>query len=231
MEPKSPFEVKKVAKIVESKEVDNLVECISTLELSAKEIGQGRNAVVYAAEGTVYENVCLKRIRNKPEVLANTIDEEHKFQIEAKNVGVRTPLSLVSLETQNGIYLIMERVNGPTAAAVASDPRLAPENFNYSEFCKALDAEIQKLHTAGIYHRDLHGGNVMIDANDGLPWIIDYGTAVHGTGGEMTYDEYASVYDPVSGRYEQRQRFYRDDLESVRKIKANLRVAEKRPIS
>lgn len=223
MKAERPFEIKKVQKIVESKETERLIECLQNLEVNATQIGEGRNAIVYVAEGAAFENVCLKKIRPKPELLANTIDQEHQFQIDAKKAGVRTPLSLVSIESDKGIYLIMERVIGPTAMQVSDDPRLAPPNFDYKTFCEALKLEIQKLHKARIYHRDLHAGNVMIDKNDGLPWIIDYGTAIISDGGDLTYNAFASVYNPLTGRYDECERNYRDDNESVKKICIGLR--------
>lgn len=224
----NPFEIHHVARIVESKETESLMECLATLELKAVSIGEGQNAEVFAAEGTPFEKVCLKKAKKNPRILCNSIDEEHKFQALARKAGVRTPLSLISLETNQGKYFIMERVNGVTVDELSKKPALLPKNFNYETFCRSLEENVEKMHAAGIYHRDLHKQNIMVDEN-GLAVILDYGTATLGTGSDFTYEESVLEYDPIAGRYGQSFSYFKDDIGMMKKSMALLRCYKEKP--
>ena len=74
----------------------------------------------------------------------------------------------------------------------------------------------------GIYHRDLHYSNVMID-EEGLPVIIDFGTATEGSGSDFTYEESVSMYDEKKGRYSLVNGYFKDDLVMVKNIKEGIK--------
>ncbi len=222
MEHIQPFEMRKVRKIVETKETEALLECINSLEIHAESIGEGGNAEVFAIEGGQFSKVCLKRIKEKQQLICNSIDEENKFQGKAREAGVRTPLALISIDTDKGSFLIMERVDGCTVEQAIQDPSQLPENFSYQIFANDLDDQILKMHNAGIYHRDLHVRNVMIN-NQGMPVIIDFGTATEGTGSDFTYEQLATVYNQKTGKYDQVSGVFKDDLQMVRSLKSALR--------
>ncbi len=221
MEEIKPYNIEKVAKIVESKETMRLLNCLQTLELHAVSIGEGGNADVFVAEETPFKKVCLKKIKQKPQILSNDIDQEHKYQIMAREAGVSTPLPLISFEAEGKKYLIMERVDGHTILEVLEKPSLLPKKFDFAVFSKALDDSIKKMHDSGLYHRDLHSKNVMIN-KAGMPVIIDFGTATVGSGSDFTYEESVSMYNPTSDRYEQKTGYFKDDLMMVRNLKASL---------
>lgn len=215
--------IEKIEKVIDSSEsVQKLIECIKSLELKAVSIGEGGNAIIYAMPGTAFEKVCLKKIKKNPQILYNNIDEEHDFQILAKKVGIRTPFSLLSIKTNDDEYLVMEKIEGNSVGEIIKNPKLLPQNFNPSVFCDSLDDQIKKMHSAGMYHRDLHDNNIMIDKK-GLPVIIDFGTATMGTGSDFTYEESVSMYDRDKGRYFLANGFFKDDLEMVRNIKSSIR--------
>lgn len=222
MENINPLEIRKVQRIVESRETEALVECLSRLELHAEVIGEGGNAEVLAIEEGQFSKVCLKKIREKPQMVCNSIDRENELQGKAQAAGVRTPLALISLETEKGTFFIMEKVNGYNVEEVISNPSRLPESFNFETFCRELDAQISTLHNAGIYHRDLHIRNVMIN-EEGLPVIIDFGTATEGTGSDFTYEELATVYNAKTNRYDTVSGAFKDDLQMVRNLKSALR--------
>ena len=221
MEEIKPYEVKKVAKIVESKETLKLINCLQTLELHATSIGEGGNADVLVAEETPFKKVCLKKIKQKPLILSNDIDQEHKYQIMAREAGVPTPLPLISFETEKEKYLIMERVYGHTILEILEKPSLLSKKYDFAVFSKALDEAIKKMHGAGLYHRDLHSKNVMIN-KDGMPIIIDFGTATIGSGSDFTYEESVSMLNPATGKHEMKTGYFKDDLVMARNLKASL---------
>lgn len=222
MENYKTLTVEKIEKVIDSKNSASLMECIKSLEIKAVPIGEGGNAIVYAALGTAFEKVCLKRIKEKPQIIFNDIEQEHDFQVKAQEAGVRTPLSLLSINTDYGKYLIMERIIGHSVGEIVKDPDLLPKNFDTKKFCESLDEQISKMHKHGIYHRDLHENNVMIDDKDGLPVFIDFGTATEGTGSNYTYSESVSMYDPIKGRYTLAYGFFKDDLMMIRNIKSSI---------
>ncbi|MCX6753181.1 MAG: phosphotransferase [Candidatus Nomurabacteria bacterium] len=214
---KQTFKLEKVQKIVENKATEDLLACLDVLELRAVSIGEGGNAEVLIAEGTPFEKVCLKRIKNKQQILCNEIDEENKFQIKAQEAGVRTPLPLMSLKTDKGDCFLMERIEGYSMKDIIEKPERLPKKFKYNVFFNSLKEQIDLMHKTGIYHRDLHWGNVMVDKK-GLPVIIDFGTAIYGTGSDSTYEESATVYNENLKRYELRSGIFIDDLVSFKNL-------------
>ncbi|MFZ2205794.1 MAG: phosphotransferase [Minisyncoccia bacterium] len=212
------FKLEKVQKIVESKETEDLLYCLDVLEIRAVSIGEGDSAEVFVAEGTPFEKVCLKRIKKNPRVVCNDIDEENDFQIKAQEAGVRTPLPLISLQTDRGPCFLMERIDGHSMKDIIKNPELLPKGFKYDTFFKLLEEQVSIMHKSGLYHRDLHFGNVMIN-KENLPVIIDFGSAVSGSGSDFTYEGEVLVYNERSHRYEQKSGTFKDDLKSISELK------------
>lgn len=217
MEKISPMEVKKVKVLTESKQTNAIVDCIENLGLDIEKIGEGGNADVYAVAGeSDFSQLCLKRIKDAPQIQNQDVDREHKFQIMAKKAGVTTPLSLVSFESEKGAHLIMEKINGYSVKDIARDNDLLPDDFDFKKFEFLLSEEMSKLHGAGIVHRDLNSGNVMINF-EGKPVIIDFGTACEGNpDSEWVYEETVLLKNPNSGKYEVKSGRYINDKESIK---------------
>lgn len=222
MEHINPYEIKKVQKIVESKETEALLSCLNSLEIHAESIGEGGNADVLAIEGGPFSKVCLKKAKEKPQLVCNTIDRENELQGKARSAGVRTPLTLISIETDKGDFLIMEKIDGCTVEQLLMDSTKIPEGFSYEIFTKDLEEQVKRMHDAGIYHRDLHIRNVMVNEK-ALPVIIDFGTATEGTGSDFTYEEIATSYNHSTKRYEQVSGVFKDDLKMVQNLKSAIR--------
>ena len=224
-----PFTIKKIEIIVESIEAQQAEECIKKLEIHFASLGEGGNAVVYFAEGTSFSNIVFKKIKKNPVINFNTIDEENKIQEKVRELGVRTPITLLSFETtDNEEYLVMEKINGYSVKDIVANPSLLPEKFNFKIFCDSLDQQIAKMHNKGglkngIYHRDLHSGNVMIN-QEGLPVIIDFGTSAEGTGSDYTYEEEVEMFNYQKGKYEFVSGYFKDDLIMADNIKSQLKM-------
>ena len=219
-----PLKIENISKLIENEQTEVLEKCIKRREMNAILHKQGGNAEIYISKDRDYKNVCLKKIKERPQILHNDVDNEHKFQIKARQAGVRTPMPLFSIETKDGgKYILMEFIQGETVADVIARPTLLPKNFNYNLFCQTLDSYVEKMHTAGLYHRDLHSKNVMIEKKTGLPVIIDFGTATEGSGSDLTYEESVSLLNPSTNTYEQKNGFFKDDNIMARNLKATLR--------
>lgn len=162
------FKIEKVKKIVDSKESVALSTCVSEYLKMATVIGYGTNAEVLVAEGTLFSKVVCKKIKKKPLMKCNDIDTELEFQVKINEAGVRTPLALISFEINGEEHFLMERIDGYSIGDILKEGKPLPQKFNYNTFFASLEEQITLMHKAGIYHRDLHKGNVMIN-EEGLP--------------------------------------------------------------
>lgn len=221
------FEIKTIKKFIDSVETEKLIECLPEIKLQETPIGEGANAFVFMPEEKSFERACVKKIKKIPLVICNSIDDECKLQLKANNLGVKTPITLFSFTTKDGeMYLVMEKVDGYSIKDILKNPDLLPEKFDCQTFCKVLDEQIFKLHGGntgnGIYHRDLHSGNVMINS-EGLPVIIDYGTAIEGSGSDFTYEGHVEKYNQDTKRYQLDNGYFKDDLEMIKLLKNELK--------
>ncbi len=71
--------------------------------------------------------------------------------------------------------LLMETMDAVSVDDMIMNGQLPPENFRYDDFCRKMDEFVKSIHSNKLYHRDLHGGNVMIDIATGNPVVIDFG--------------------------------------------------------
>ena len=126
MNENKTFKVEHVQRLIESKEAENIIECILKIELHTIPIGEGGNAIIYIPEEESLQTVCIKKGKEKPQIIFNNIDEECEIQRNLKNLGVRTPLTILSFTTEEkGDYFIMERINGSSIKDI-----LTKEYFN-----------------------------------------------------------------------------------------------------
>lgn len=144
-------------------------------------IGTGGMSQVYAATDTLLgREVAVKMLR---EDLALDANFRARFQREAQNSGrLNHPAIVAVYDTgevkQQGIstpYIVMELVHGRTLRdIIRNDGPLAPEVAarDLIPVCQALQAS----HDAGIIHRDIKPGNIMI-TNTGAVKIMDFGIA------------------------------------------------------
>ena len=222
-----PLEIHRIKRLIESKQVEELVECLQKLEMHTESIGLGGNAEVFGIKEGPFSKVCLKKVAKIPQIRCNDIDTETKIQSMARSAGVRIPLALVSFEAGGQEYLIMERIIGNTVGEISASPSKLPENFDPKLFIQKLIQMVERMHNADIYHRDLHTNNVMIDS-EGLPVIIDFGTAIHtpySGGGDYAYEQLAWSYDYKKKNYIETPGIFKDDMVMVNNMKGSIAVA------
>lgn len=205
------FEV--IKKFIENTDPKELAECIKTLEGRAEQIGWGKNADIFAVGDKEYKKLCAKKIKEKPYLLDNRVEEEFAYQQKVRALGVKTPASVAVIKniTTGEEYIIMERIIGVSIGDIVSSEVNAPipEKYDHDRFFEKLKQDLKKMHEDGIYHRDLHMGNVMIDEK-GDPVIIDFGSATIAFSGDddkylqtqvKQYNSEKDRYEVVSGRY------------------------------
>jgi eukaryotic-like serine/threonine-protein kinase len=144
--------------------------------LITEQIGAGGMGVVYKARDTHLDRpVALKIL--PPERVADT-DRRLRFVQEARAASALNHPNIVTIydiDSAEGVYFMaMEYVAGETL-----DRRIGRKGMPIRE---ALDCAIQvadalgKAHSAGIIHRDIKPGNIML-TGDGRVKVLDFGLA------------------------------------------------------
>lgn len=107
--------------------------------------------------------------------------------------------------------LAMELLDAVSVRDILDGREEMPEHFDISSFCSKLEHFFEKMHQKGIYHRDVHSGNIMIGRKHGEPYVIDFGTAT-----------YSNVEDAYRGSYRGSQTPFRDDMFGLRLVRSDL---------
>lgn len=185
-----PFEI--LEKYAEKINFDTeaFLKCLKGKLENGSEIGTGQCAdvIIFSPEDG-FGDVCVKKIKEYPEVKINDIDQEVMFQKQVEQAGVRVPKSLFSLKRGIEKYIAMERIKGfslkdATEIHRSSEFFSQAKDFNTEVFFDKLSKSIKKMHEESIYHRDLHAGNVMVEYETGEPVVIDFGSADMFFGGD-----------------------------------------------
>ena len=144
-------------------------------------IGTGGMSEVYVANDTVLgREVAVKMLRHD---LARDETFRERFRQEAHNSGKLNHAAIVAVydtgETdRDGLstpYIVMELVRGQTLRSVIRDGGpMSPAEAARTliPVCEGL----QVSHEAGVVHRDIKPGNIMI-TNTGAPKVMDFGIA------------------------------------------------------
>lgn len=141
-------------------------------------LGQGGMGVVYLAEGPGGEQVAVKMIRGER---LDDAGYRRRFRREAeilRRVAESAPFCTVGI-VGSGVdgdraYLVTEYVDGPDLAVrVRRSGPLAGEEL--VELGVGIAAALQAMHGAGVVHRDLKPGNVLLTPTG--PKVIDFGIA------------------------------------------------------
>ncbi|MDQ1674152.1 MAG: eukaryotic-like serine/threonine-protein kinase [Frankiaceae bacterium] len=144
-------------------------------------LGHGGMAEVYrAADTRLGRDVAIKVLRND---LARDPTFLSRFRREAQAAAsLNHPMIVAVYDTgqDNGVtpplpYIVMEYIKGPTLREVLqSEGRITPQRASeiVAEVCSALEYS----HRAGIIHRDIKPGNVMLTV-DGAVKVMDFGIA------------------------------------------------------
>ncbi len=141
-----------------------------------KKLGQGGMGVVYLADDLVLGRKAAVKILSAD--YSDNPDFRARFRREAQTGAALNHPNIVTIyevgEFEQGAFIAMEYVDGESLAVLIAREQLY--------FKKALEITIQicqglqKAHQAGIIHRDIKPGNIMID-REGQVKILDFGLA------------------------------------------------------
>lgn len=145
--------------------------------VAIERIGTGGMAEVYRARDELLgREVAVK-------VLSERLSQDRafveRFRREAQAAANLNHPNIVSLydygSTDSSSYIVMELIDGPSLAEVlSSDGRLTPERA--AEIGADVAQALERAHTAGIVHRDIKPGNIMLTST-GQTKVTDFGIA------------------------------------------------------
>jgi serine/threonine-protein kinase len=142
-----------------------------------EELGHGGMGIVYAAEdGRLDRRVALKVLR--PEI-ADSPDRRARFQREARAAAALNHPNIVHLysvdEFEGLLFITMELVQGRSLRELLKTQ--TPLSLSRTlAFASQMAEGLASAHAAGILHRDLKPGNVMVTDTDRVK-ILDFGLA------------------------------------------------------
>jgi len=168
------------------------------------EIGRGGDGYVVVSKNEINNYppvICYKfaitettpRGRNTLEGEAHMQSEFYDFAkgLDASKVGVPMPFYATELGADK--VFAMEKLNAKSVDDILRGMGRVPDWFDLEEFCNQLQDFFDAAHAAGLYHRDMHVGNIMIsqsltEPTDGK-WghVIDFGLSGNGVEGMDPY--------------------------------------------
>ena len=141
-----------------------------------EKIGEGGRGVVYRAlDRKLGRTVALKTL---PAEKLRDPDRLQRFLREARAASALNHPGIVTvhdiLELEDGAYLVLELIEGKTLAELIPEAGLdLPRALRYAT---RIAGAIAAAHDAGIVHRDIKPGNVMVTPADEVK-VLDFGLA------------------------------------------------------
>jgi predicted Ser/Thr protein kinase len=147
-------------------------------------LGRGGMGMVYRARDLeLGETVAIKVLR--PDVARQSVRVEKRFRSEirlARRVRHRNVCSVYGDGVDGGLlYICMELVEGENLARRIRRSGALPPEEAWDVVRQVADG-LRAIHQAGIVHRDLKTGNLMVDA-EGVVRVMDFGIAKHHVAG------------------------------------------------
>ncbi|MEW5975489.1 MAG: protein kinase [Acidobacteriota bacterium] len=139
-------------------------------------LGEGGMGVVYKARDTLLaRTVALKVLSSE---LVNDPEHKRRFVQEAKAVSSLNHPNIVTIydvaTDQGADVIVMEFVAGQTLGELI--PRRGLKLSDALKYAVQMADGLAKAHGAGIIHRDMKPGNVMV-SEEGLVKLLDFGLA------------------------------------------------------
>lgn len=162
---------------------ENWSEIETLLADKSNLLGQGRTAEVCSCGPN--KELCVKIYKKAEQIIGVDFylspDKEASFMDDLRKLGtkVRVPEVIATFDggSDGDSFLVMETLPAVSVDDVLQGRAELPSNFNLAVFRDDLVDFVKAMHEAGVYHRDLHEGNVMIDRETAQAYVIDFGAA------------------------------------------------------
>lgn len=199
---------------------------IDTILRNADEIGRGGDGFVVIDKTEIRNlppEICYKfAIQETTPRGRNTTAGEFQLQelfyqsledIPESKIGV--PMPFYSVEIGDTKMIAMEKLNARSVEDLERGKGHIPDWFDVDEFCDELKKVLAHFHKHGLFHRDMHIGNVMIsqESSEGekIGFIVDFGLSGRGkegmdpyvkevAGETFTYDDDYDIVASARGR-------------------------------
>jgi serine/threonine-protein kinase len=139
-------------------------------------LGEGGMAAVYAVRhNTLGSRHALKLLKIENEGIQRRLVAEGQVQASLRHPNIVSVTDVLIVDGQIG--LLMEHIDGPALDAWLREHR--PSQKDALALFRGILAGVSRAHRAGLVHRDLKPGNVLLDSADGLtiPKVADFGLA------------------------------------------------------
>jgi len=189
---------------IEGVSFDGLKRNIDTVLEHAEEIGRGGDGFVVIDKSEVRglpPEICYKftiqeatpRGRNSIEVETELQEKFYRAAGRLPNSKIGVPAPFYAVEIGINKVIAMEKLHARSVDDILHGAGSLPEGFDVDIFCDELAAFLDHVHQQGLYHRDMHFGNIMITQRKDLVsqgfwgYVIDFGLSVEDQTGLEPY--------------------------------------------
>ena len=148
-----------------------------------EELGKGAFGTVWKARDTKLDRIVAIKIPRKDQL---SLQEAEAFLREARAAAQLKHPSIVGVHEvgreKDTVYIVSDFIDGATLKEWLSAQK--PTAKESAELCVHIAEALHAAHDAGVVHRDLKPGNILMDL-DGQPHIADFGLAKR-EAGEIT---------------------------------------------
>ena len=150
-------------------------------------VGQGSFGTVWRALDTELDRIVAVKTPRRSTI---GVDETNLFIREAQAAAQLKHANIVTVHEVGRIddflYIVSDFVDGMTLSEWLKKNR--PTSRKAAEMCVKIADALEHAHQAGVIHRDVKPGNILLDAS-GSPSITDFGLAKRQVGDmTMTFD-------------------------------------------
>lgn len=158
-------------------------EVLGHCRVTAK-IGEGGMGVVYRAyDEKLHRDVAVKVVKKTP---GGDASASQNLLHEARASSSLSHPNICTIydvgETDNGLYIVMELVEGKSLHTMSAGTGLPSESI--LRYGVQIGSALSRAHDRGIVHRDLKTANVVVTA-EGLVKVLDFGLAKRVGGGVL----------------------------------------------
>ncbi len=226
---------------------ENICEIAEKIFRPENELGFGQTAIVCAVPEV--QNVCCKKLKlenGKTPINDLSQESEYLYKLTQIHPEVMVPIPISVIEVEKKVQkinskgekvlvnvkeqaLVMEQIQGYSIRDFFEGKIDNPEEFfrgfNIDLFFKKLEDFLNFIHSEpfAIHHRDLHAGNIMIEAETHTPVVIDFGSAAVQYGDEDIY-RHTTMKKNSFGQMSQSTEIIKPDLEHLREIKQKMKM-------